>query len=364
MNIFFVNSTNKWGGVKSWTLDVGAGLKERGHRVAIAGRPGPFIDKASEMGLEATAVSFGPDFNPVLITRFMKMFRKQGTNLVVVNVGKDMRSAGIAAKLLGIPVVHRVGLAGDMLNTWKVRSLHRWVRPRILVPCEQIKTGLLRELAYLTPEEITVILTGKEPSTTPVMDVHAPLRFISTSQLNADKGHEDVLQAMAELKKRGHDFVYHIVGTGRIESELKALASGLNLDDHTVWHGFRKNVRAQLREADVFILPSRREGLPNTLLEAMAEGLCCVSRDVGGVKECWPEGEPGLLMAEDSGSKDFEIVLERLLSEPRERIMELKAFFLGHAALNSLERMTGLLERFFNDTAAARAYNTEEVRHD
>jgi len=169
---------------------------------------------------------------------------------------------------------------------------------------------------------------------------------------------------MAELKKRGYDFVYHIVGTGRIESELKALASSLGLDDHTVWHGFRKNVRAQLREADVFILPSRREGLPNTLLEAMAEGLICVSRDVGGVKECWPKGEPSLLMAEDCGSKDFETVLERLLSEPKERIMELKAFFLGHAASNSRERMTALLERFFSDTAAARAHSTDEVRHD
>jgi glycosyltransferase involved in cell wall biosynthesis len=364
MNIFFVNSTNKWGGVKSWTLDVARGLEERGHRIAIAGRPGPFIDKASETGLEAVSVSFGPDFNPLLIARFMRMFRDQGTNLVVVNVGKDMRSAGVAAKLLGIPVVHRVGLAGDMLNTWKVRSLHRWVRPRILVPCEQIKAGLLRELAYLTPEEITVILTGKEPAPAPAKSVHSPLRFISTSQLNADKGHADVLQAMAELKKRGHDFVYHIVGTGRIEAELKTLATSLDLDDRTVWHGFRKDVRAQLREADVFILPSRREGLPNTLLEAMAEGLVCVSRDVGGVRECWPEGEPGLLMREDCGSRDFETVLEQLLSEPRERIMELKAFFLGHAASNSLERMTGLLEQFFSDTDSVRACNTDEVRHD
>ncbi len=349
MNIFFVNSTNKWGGVKSWTLDVGAGLKERGHRVAIAGRPGPFVDKASEMGLEAMPVSFGPDFNPLLIARFMRMFKKRGTSLVVVNVGKDMRSAGIAAKLLGIPVVHRVGLAGDMLNTWKVRSLHRWVRPRILVPCEQIKTGLLRELAYLTPEEITVILTGKEPSPTPVRNVHAPLRFISTSQLNADKGHGDVLQAMAELKKRGYDFVYHIVGTGRIESELKALASSLGLDDHTVWHGFQKDVRSVLRQADIFLLPSRREGLPNTLLEAMAEGLVCVSRDVGGVKECWPEDGKALLLQESATSKNFADIMASLLRASDKHLLNLKILFEKHAASNSRERMTILLENYFHN---------------
>ena len=359
MNIFFVNSTNKWGGVKSWTLDVARGLEERGHRIAIAGRPGPFVDKASEMGLEAVSVSFGPDFNPLLIARFMRMFRDRGTNLVVVNVGKDMRSAGIAAKLLGIPVVHRVGLAGDMLNTYKVRMLHKWIRPRILVPCEQIKEGLLCELPYVAAKEITVILTGKEPAPAPPENVHTPLRFISTSQLNADKGHRDVLQALAELKRRGHDFAYHIVGTGRIEAELKALASSLDLDERVVWHGFRKDVRAFLREADVFLLPSRREGLPNTLLEAMAEGLICVSRDVGGVKECWPEDEPGLLMAEDAGSKDFEIVLERLLAEPGERILERKAFFWKHATSNSRQRMTDLVERFCREAVSCRINRTD-----
>lgn len=355
MNICFVNSTNKWGGVKSWTLDVARGLAESGHAVLIAGRPGPFVDKAGDMGLETRAFDFGPDFNPLLIGRFLHLFRTRRTDLVVVNVGKDMRSAGIAARLLGIPVVHRVGLAGDMLNTYKVRLLHKWVRPRILVPCEQIKTGMLQELPYLDPEEITVILTGKEPAPAPPDTVYAPLRFISSSQLNADKGHSDVLEAMSELKKHGHAFEYHIVGTGRIEQELKALASRLDLDDRVVWHGFQKDVRSFLRRADVFLLPSRKEGLPNTLLEAMAEGLVCLSRDVGGVKECWPQGQSRLFMRHDATGKDFEAALARLLGEPGDSLLELKRFFWNHAMDNSLRRMSALVETFMQETVTAHA---------
>jgi glycosyltransferase involved in cell wall biosynthesis len=348
MNICFVNSTNKWGGVKSWTLDVARGLADRGHDILIVGRPGPFIDKARETGLDALGLSFGPDFNPLRIFGFLKLFKTLRIDLVVVNVGKDMRCAGIAAKMLGIPVVHRVGLAGDMLNTYKVRILHKWIQPRILVPCEQIKKGLLQELTYLDRSEITVILTGKEPAGTAPTTINVPLRFISTSQLNADKGHKDILLALRDLKDQGLHFEYHVVGTGRIEAELKRLATGLELDDRVVWHGFQKDVRSFLRRADVFLLPSRREGLPNTLLEAMAEGLVCLARNVGGVEDCWPQGEAPLLLAEQATRDDFARAMSGMLAMPQENLLTLKTNFWTHAASNSLHRMTDRMEDFFH----------------
>ena len=347
MNICFVNSTSKWGGVKSWTLDVARGLADRGHRPMIVGRPGPFIDKAFEMGLEAQALSFGLDFNPLLISRFLRMFQRRKIDLVVVNVGKDMRSAGVSARLLGIPVVHRVGLAGDMLNTWKVRLMHKWVQPSILVPCEQIKNGILQELPYLRPEEVTVVLTGKEPAPEPPAKLHSPLRFISTSQLNADKGHRDVLEALAELKKRGYVFYYHVVGTGRIEHELKEMASRLGLDGTVVWHGFRKDVRAVLRQADVFLLPSHSEGLPNTLLEAMAEGLVCVARDIGGVNEVWPHHAQHLLLSTSSSTQNVAATLKSLLETEADDMLRFGKIFWNAANSNTLGIMSVRVESFF-----------------
>jgi glycosyltransferase involved in cell wall biosynthesis len=330
---------------------VARGLADLEHDILIIGRPGPFIEKAAEKGMDALGLDFGPDFNPLRIHGFTRLFKARKIDLVVVNVGKDMRTAGIAAKMLGIPVVHRVGLAGDMRNTYKVRLLHKWIRPRILAPCEQIKRGLLQELPYLKPEEITVILTGKEPAPAPPTTVHAPLRFISTSQLNADKGHKDVLEALAALKKQGYAFEYHIVGTGRIEAELKNLAASLDLDDRVTWHGFQKDVRSFLRRADVFLLPSHREGLPNTLLEAMAEGLVCVARDVGGVEECWPPDKIRLFLDRDASPADFESRLSWLLDEPEGSLLELKKFFWDHSDANSLQHMTGQLEIFFGEVS-------------
>lgn len=286
MRIAFVNSTHKWGGVKTWTLELAQGLKKyTDMESVILARKGPFLDRAKEMGLEAYAVNFGPDYNPLAISWFINFFKKRNISRVIVNVGKDMRTAGIAARILNIPVIHRVGLPGDMKNKLDVRLMHKWIKPRILVPCEYIKRGLLQNLPFLKPEEITVIMTGKEVRPSPPDKVNTPLQFVSTSQLNPDKGHKDVLQAFAELKREGYNFHYHVVGTGRCEQELKELARKLDLEDRVSWYGFQKDVRKILRKADVFILASYSEGLPNSLLEAMAEGLVCVARDVGGVRE-------------------------------------------------------------------------------
>ncbi|MGX9365638.1 glycosyltransferase [Desulfoplanes sp. PS50] len=331
MNIIFINATHRWGGVKTWTLDVARGLQALGSTCLIIGRPGPFVDRAREMGLEAQSVSFGPDFNPRLIATFLTLFKKRKTTHVMVNVGKDMRSAGIAAKMLGIPVIHRVGLPGDMLDTFKVRLLHKWIKPRILVPCEYIKTGLLEELPHLRPEEITVIHTGKIIADTPPDHAPGPVRFISTSQLNADKGHKDVLLALADLNKQGTDFRYHIVGTGREEKPLQELARTLGLTEKIIWHGFQQNVRALLRQADVYLLPSYNEGLPNSLLEAMAEGLICIARDVGGVKEIWPEWGGEFLVDETSGPEIWRACIEKQCVAPRTDLDQLKKNFLTQA---------------------------------
>ncbi|MBT8763334.1 glycosyltransferase [Desulfohalobiaceae bacterium Ax17] len=310
--------------MKTWTLEVALGLKKLGHNSTIIARKGPFVEKAADLGLNTWAINFGPDFNPITIYKFCSFFKKNKIERVLVNVGKDMRTAGVAARLLNIPVIHRVGLPGDMKNKWNVKLMHFWIKPRILVPCEYIKNGLLKNLPFLKPEEITVILTGKEPSPEPPNKVHRPLQFISTSQLNPDKGHKDVLYAFSRLKKRGYDFHYHIVGTGKIENELKQLAQTLGLQDRITWHGFQKDVRKLLRQTDIFLLPSYSEGLPNSLLEAMAERLVPIARDVGGVKEVWPDGMQEFLLPYSARKKEFEQIIRTVLKMTDYDILKIK----------------------------------------
>ena len=132
MNIAFVNFTHKWGGVKTWTLNMGIALGDLGHQVEIYGRPGIFIEKAKNCGLNATSVNVGPDFSPYRIIYFIREFLKKKITVVIVNVSKDMRTAGVAAWILNIPIIHRFGAPGDLRNRYSVRATQRIFKPALL----------------------------------------------------------------------------------------------------------------------------------------------------------------------------------------------------------------------------------------
>lgn len=288
MRLAFCNATKRWGGVKTWTLEFAAALAERGHDIFIYGRDGAFIERARRSGLTALPARFGPDYNPVSIAFFLREFRARGIEAVLVNVGKDLRTAGAAARLLGLPLVQRVGLPGDIADNCSARLAHRLLKPAYLCPCLFIRDGLLRNLPFVRPEECSVIYSAKRPLPAPPQGAHRPRRILSSSQVNANKGHAELAHTLARLRAEGLEFVWNIAGEGACLDELRLLCDRLGLSPFTVFHGFTPDLRPLLLASDIFVLSSYTEGLPNTLLEALAYGLAPVARSVGGVPECRP----------------------------------------------------------------------------
>ena len=296
MRLAFCNATRRWGGVKTWTVDFAAALRDMGHEVFLYGRPGPFIDRALSRGLAAVPVRFGVDFDPISTAWFCREFRKQGIEAVLVNVGKDLRTAGVAARLRGLPLVQRIGLPGDMDGSFKERLLHTLLRPHYLCPCAFIRDGLLANLPFIAREDTSVIYSAKAPRSSAPKHIGRPLRIVSSSQVNANKGHAELAHTLAVLKAEGSVFRWEIAGTGDSLEALRALCDRLGLSGDVVFHGFRQDLPSLLGECDIFVLSSYVEGLPNTLLEALSQGLVPVARAVGGVGECWPESLPELLV--------------------------------------------------------------------
>lgn len=320
MNIAFVNATRKWGGVKSWTLAFAERLCSFGHDVHIYGRQPAFVEAAVKAVGHGRQVSFGADLNPRAIAFFMSEFRRHATDIVCVNVGKDLATAGIAARIMGIPVIQRIGLPEDIPYRLKTRLLHRLIRPAFLCPCRFIAEGFTRSLPYITPEDVHTVLNGKT-ATDHTLVAHAPRRLIATQQLNPDKGHDTLLRALARIVT---PFECHIVGTGSAETRLKELAASLGIADRVVWHGFRPDVASLLEQSDIFLLASHSEGLPNTLLEGMATGLLPLSRDVGGVGEVIPADLTRWMLPRDADDEAFAARIEEALNLPAPDLLRLR----------------------------------------
>jgi glycosyltransferase involved in cell wall biosynthesis len=122
-----------------------------------------------------------------------------------------------------------------------------------------------------------------------------------------------------------------LIGDGLLRPQFEALAHQLSLDDSVVFMGHRDDIAETLQRCYAFVLPSRWEGLPNALLEAMACGLPCVATRVSGSEDVLTDGVNGLLVPPEQPIA---------LSEALRRLLDDSDFAarLGSAARTTIER--------------------------
>lgn len=110
---------------------------------------------------------------------------------------------------------------------------------------------------------------------------------------NEKKGHDTLIKALSKLKKSGLKIQCEVVGSGKLLTYYQELAKEKNLTSNEINFlgevAIKKDVRAHLINADIFVYPSHSEGLPRVLIEAMACSLPIVASPVGGIPELIPE---------------------------------------------------------------------------
>lgn len=120
--------------------------------------------------------------------------------------------------------------------------------------------------------------------------------WVCAARLEEQKGHAVLLDALAELRRRGHDFVCALAGDGALRVTLERRASHLGLEDRVHFLGRLGDVGPLLLAADAVVLPSLWEGLPLILLEALARARPVVASAVGGVPDVIEDGATGRLV--------------------------------------------------------------------
>lgn len=123
------------------------------------------------------------------------------------------------------------------------------------------------------------------------------LNICCVGTVNERKGQRDIVEAVILLSEEEKEKIHiDIVGDGEIKQELEQICKENNLSKYISFLGRRSDIENILSQNNIFLLPSKMEGLPISILEAMRQGLPIISSKVGGIPEMVENGKTGLLI--------------------------------------------------------------------
>jgi len=335
LSILFVGSQMATGGAQRVLLDQARWFHERGHKVTAVF----FYDrenlhqrwqaKASFpiINLAAFQKGAGIWINSCLLVggmfRLWSLMLREKPQVVEAFTHDSNMLVLPLAWMAGVPlrIATHHGMI-DGIQRWR-EKLHAWVinsslAYRIVAVSELTRKKSLEE--GLREDKIVVISNGIQPvSITEYKksEIRSEIGFndtdfvlISIGRLVYQKAHEYLISAMPIILKENEHVRVAILGDGELHLDLIKQIDSLGLTDKVKLFGIQDNVAKYLASSDVFVLPSRWEGLPISLLEAMSAGLPVIATRVDGVEEVVEQDKHGLLIQPESVSELAQAILQ------------------------------------------------------
>jgi len=317
--------------------------RENFNHIVCAARGGPLEAPLQDMNL--SPIIFAPSRRGLLsymvrLWRLMKLLRCYQVDIVHGRVGSGRFLSIVAAALLRIPV--RIITEGSTQRVTSIPPFAAWglsilekfferhFLTQVIAVSEAAKQAYQNRMKHRCPE-IIVLHNGialddlKLPEDFQVASKRqelgiSPSAFvlINVGRLVAAKAQADLLSAF-QIVLRSYPYAHlMIVGQGELRETLQAQTQRLGLQDKVTFTGLRDDVPELLAASDLFVLSSTREGLPNSLLEAMAMSRPAVCTDAGGTKEALVDGETGILVPPRQPER-LAIAICELIDDPLRR---------------------------------------------
>jgi glycosyltransferase involved in cell wall biosynthesis len=349
--VLYVVTRGERGGAQAHVLDLAMGMREKFEVDVATGEEGFLADACRERGIPVHILDhLRREIEPLKDARGVKelieIMRRLEPDLVHAHTFKAGFLGRFAAKYSKIPSVYTVHMwpFGDAVPlTWRVvapvceRLAARW--------CDRIVTvselGARSAAQYRIggASQVVPILNGITDHPGRAQLIHdRPLSCTMVARFTEFKDHGVLLRAFAKVPGEAR---LKLVGDGSTLAAVKKLAGDLGIRERVEFKGARGDVPEILAQTDVFVLASKTETLPISILEAMRAGLPVIASDVGGISEEVVDGETGLLVTAGS-VEELSRALKRLLADRQLRVA------MGSAGRRRFERVfraDAMLER-------------------
>jgi len=325
--------------IYNFRLSLAKELREHEHEVVLLSPPGDFQEHLRTNGFEWIPFPLSRQgvnpFNELqTIWRLVHLYQQIKPDVVHHFTIKPVIYGSLAAHLLRIPgIINSITGLGHLfidpailtrLLRGLAKSLYRISLRKTQVIFENpedrdifIRNRLLR------PEQSHLILgTGVDVEKfRPVPRNNNIPTILFSSRLLITKGLPEFMEATRALKQKGINARFAIAGTadpGNPASVPQGQIDAWKQTDLVEWWGWQDDMPSALAKADIFCLPSYREGVPNALLEACASGLPIVTTDVPGCRDVVTNGSNGLLVPVQNALA-LANALETLITDPELR---------------------------------------------
>lgn len=295
--------------------------KEHFHPVCIILADGHLRKKLRHSNIETHIIPMRSRFDFSVISKIVKILKQYQPTIIHSHTSRTNligRISSRLAKIKNISTIHspiekdtNVSLKFKRINAF-IEKLSRFMLDKYVTVSKNAYVQLIQ--SGFDKNRITYIPNGVEMNIDPLseeeknnliidLDIKGKVVVAMVAQLRPRKGCEYFIKAMPGIIEKNKDVKFLIVGDAEFVegkdylSELKSMAEELGIENYVVFTGFREDVLKIMQTIDILVLPSLfGEGLPLTLLEAMAHNIPIVATNTEGNNELVIEGENGFLV--------------------------------------------------------------------
>lgn len=298
------------------------------------------------------------------------MLRDSKVDLLHIHDPRSGLLGRLVAKPLRIPVVYTVHLPPYYytvsMKQWVYRYveglLNRWFTDRIIYVSHTVCEEAIR--LHIAPKDRSLVIEnginlqayGKSIDRAAVRRaLDTPVEatvFCFVGRFTEQKGIDVLLHALIAVHDQHTALRVWLVGDGSLRAQLEQYVANENLAPIVQFLGYRGDVMEILKASDVFVLPSRYEAMPISLLEAMASGLPCIVTDVGDNAKVVEDGISGIVVPPEN-PEVLATALKKVLADPKMRRV------MGEAARReaqqySVERMAARVTEVYEELLTRR----------
>lgn len=328
-----------------------------------AGRPvSPFVAYAESRGVACDVIEETGRLDMSVLPRVREAFARAGATVVQTH---GYRPSAIVRSLRALGW-YRGGWVGfyhgATAEDWKVR-LYDALDRRLLRSADQVvvmsrpQLALFEELGARAALVFNAVLDEGAVSgaqgEAPLLPPTAVPRLAAVGRLSPEKGVDVLLEAAAMLKAQHVPFELLLAGDGPERSALEAQAAALSLGDTVRFMGQVHDVGALYRAIDLLVIPSRSEGLPNVLLEALRHGRFAVSTRVGAVPDVLEGSRAGIIVPPEDPRALADAIARALVERDAPGVADDRAAIIARFSLASrVQTLEGIHARVLPRAAA------------